>query len=61
MLAPEVALALAPLPGLAELLRFILVRDVRRRPSIPEILRRRGHPPWREHIDQTQPLLGRSV
>ena len=40
MLAPEVVAALAPLPGIAELLRFMLVRDARRRPTIPEVLQR---------------------
>ena len=42
VLAPEVVTALAPLPGLAELLRFMLVRDARRRPTIPDILQRCG-------------------
>ncbi len=42
VLAPEVVAALAPLPGLAELLRFMLVRDARRRPTIPDILQRCG-------------------
>jgi hypothetical protein len=40
VLAPEVVAALAPLPGIAELLRIMLVRDARRRPTIPDVLQR---------------------
>ena len=40
MLEPQAAAALEGLPGLADLLRFMLVRDARRRPTIADVLRK---------------------
>ena len=37
--------AVAGLPGMPELLRYILVRDPSRRPSLADVAHRRAHPP----------------
>lgn len=42
MLAPAAAAALEALPAVADLLRFMLVRDARRRPTIADVLHRRA-------------------